>query len=60
MWFVGYLGKVASAGSMARSARNFDLALATTKGGGKDVRGAHIYQRAVFLLLFFPLLPPTV
>ena len=31
MWFVGYLGKVASAGSMARSARHLDLALATTK-----------------------------
>ena len=31
MWFVGNLGKVASVGSMARSARHFDLALATTK-----------------------------
>ena len=31
MWFAGYLGKVADAGSMARSARHFDLALATTE-----------------------------
>ena len=31
VWFVGHLSKVASAGSMARSARHFDLALATTK-----------------------------
>ena len=31
MWFAGYLGKVADVGSMARSARHFDLALATTE-----------------------------
>ena len=31
MWFAGYPGKVADAGSMARSARHFDLALATTE-----------------------------
>ena len=31
VWFVGHLTKVAGAGSMARSARHFDLALATTE-----------------------------